>query len=278
MDDVATLDPTALDYIVTKPASFHLTAEEAERLGFDVDTLDWGVDDDENPAVEGEVTLAHGVRIPGDIAESWGSGRTVNHLCNNRILAAVPADGSEPLMVVPTEPAAADEPSPGIVDELEALKARVAELEAEKSTLLTALEVKDAFIEVAQPESLSEWGSEEWLAGWFDDTSVEKTVASIEEWGTGEGTVESPSVLKPDDDAIRSMLEHEATHGNREEVLAALEAQLNKSPIVEGAPAETESFPKHKAGGVFTLSDGSEVKGKKPAIAAQAELDAKNEA
>lgn len=276
--DAPVLDPTALDYIVTKPASFHLTAEEADRLGFKLEHLDWGVelvDGEERPVLEGEITLAHGIRIPGDIAEGWGGGRVVNHLCNNRVLAPVPADGSAPLTVVP-EPAAAPEPEPGVADELEALKARVAELEAEKSTLLTALEVKDAFIEVAQAESLLEWGSPEWLAS-FDETPEDEAVASIAEWGTGDGTDESPAILKPDDDSLRALLEHEATHGNREDVLAALEAKLNESPILEGEPVveEKPSFPQHRAGGFFILSDGTEVRGKKPAIAAQALLDAK---
>jgi hypothetical protein len=42
---------------------------------------------------DGELrVLEAGSRIPGEVAESWGSGRAVDHLTNQGILAPVPRD------------------------------------------------------------------------------------------------------------------------------------------------------------------------------------------
>lgn len=66
------------------------------------------------------------------------------------------------------------------------------------------------------------------------------------------------------------------------EAEAEVEGEEDPEPEIEQSDDEPEAeedevtpvFPQHKAAGVFTLSDGSEVKGKKAAIDAQAALDA----
>lgn len=289
------MSAVTLDYIVTKPAKFHLTADEAESIGLVVEDLEWGDDDDGNPVLEGEVLVEHGTRFPGVVAENWGGGRTVNHLVNNRILAAVPAGGSladaEAAALPPDLSSRLEELFEAAtqnkvdLDELEALRAKVAELEAANEVLSAAAEAAgedtaaavEGEPESAQPETetpVLAWGSEEWLAR-FDALEAAEAVTEVEAWGTGDGTAESPVVFMPERDSIESLLRHELERGQREDVVKAIEAHL-LAGIEKPAVTDDRPFPRHKAGGVFILSDGSEVKGKQPAIDAQAELDSKN--
>lgn len=260
-------DSAALDYVVVKP-----------------DRYDFG---------DGEVQLEHGTIIPGAVAETWGNG--LMHLCNLGRLAPVPAVADDhprkydvsapPPVIEAAEPGTTgepviEEPTADDVAAAEAHAQEVADLQAqvdagneEIAWLRAQLDDADKAPEEDGAEVLA-WDSEEYLAR-FDATDAPELVEEIASWGTGDGTEDSPAVLKPPAEVITALREHEAATGNRQDVLDALDAQFAE-PALDEPEADTgkPAFPQHKAAGVFTLSDGSEVKGKKAAIEAQAALDA----
>lgn len=87
---------------------------------------------------------------------------------------------------------------------------------------------------------ISPWGSPAYLAAW-DELDEADVVAGINAWGTGTGTADNPAILKPPPDLITVIREHEAAHGNRQEVLDALDTALNEQPTrqPETPPAPT---------------------------------------
>lgn len=251
----------ALDYVVVKPAKY-----------------DFG---------DGEVMLEHGTIIPGEIAETWGNG--LMHLCNLGRLAPTPkvADDHPRLYDVSAAPPvieADDGGSSGTLhiddvlahaDEVAALQSELDAKDDEIASLRTQIEEASTAPEPEEEPEILDWESEEYVAR-FDAMDAAELVAEISTWGTGDGTAESPAVLKPSPEIITGLRDHEAATGNRQDVIDALDAQLAE-PAAGDASVEEEpaqAFPQHKAAGVFTLSDGSEVKGKKAAIEAQAALDA----
>lgn len=234
------METLASDYFVVKPANLHLTREDALRVGFSEEELDeaWGRTDDDELVQDGELRVPEGALIPGDIAEGWGDGgRVVHHLVHNRILAPVPAGSAE--QTIDFDKA------------LEALDLANRVAAAEERAEAAEAEAEELRARVAELEAGSEPEPEQ-----TEEVEATEPELSEDEQAAVKALVDAG---KPEEEALAEVLAARPSEGE---------------PPIE-PPAAGETFPQHKGGGVYSLSDGTEVKGKKDAIAAQLELDAK---